>query len=226
MSREQRNVLAALAQRRKKDRENVQPIIEVLPKGARLHALVELRVGGGDDPDIEADGLRPADALALALLQDAEELALQVERHGADLVEKERAAVCLFKAADADLLGVGEGAFLVAEEFVLHQRGRDGGAIDRDQWIVLSRTVPVNGAGHHLFAGPGLALDEHRGAHPGGPGRPLFYGRRGGSFADQVAPIAPVGLFLGGAALPAPLALLDRFLDPPDQLVPEKRVLC
>ena len=46
---------------------------------------------------------------------------MHVERHIADLVEEQRAAVGLFKAPLTDLVRSGEGAFLVAEQLRLDQ---------------------------------------------------------------------------------------------------------
>ena len=74
-----------------------------------------------------------ADAGELAILQHAQDLPLQRQRHVADFVEEERAAVALLEAADALAGRAGEGAFLVAEEFALEQLLGDGGAVDRDE---------------------------------------------------------------------------------------------
>jgi hypothetical protein len=66
-------------------------------------------------------GSRAADALELALLQHAQQLGLQVERHLADLVEEQRAAVGELERAGARGDGAGERALLVAEQLALEQ---------------------------------------------------------------------------------------------------------
>ena len=62
-----------------------------------------------------------ADALELALLEDAEELGLGLQGQLADLVQEEGAAVGQLEAADPPGEGAGEGAFLVAEQLALDQ---------------------------------------------------------------------------------------------------------
>ena len=57
-----------------------------------------------------------ADAVELAVGQHAQQARLQVERHVADLVEEQRAAVGLLEAAAPRRLRAGEGAALVAEQ--------------------------------------------------------------------------------------------------------------
>ena len=61
----------------------------------------EIAVGRGDDPHVDAEGLVAADALELALLQEAQQLHLDGRRDLADLVEEQRAAVGLLEAAVA-----------------------------------------------------------------------------------------------------------------------------
>ena len=69
---------------------------------------------------------RAADAPEGLLLEEAEQLGLERGRHLADLVEEDRAAVGLLEEAPLLLLGVGEGAALVAEELALEQRAPAG----------------------------------------------------------------------------------------------------
>ena len=101
MLRQQGNVFAPLAQRHRLDREDVEAEVEILAKTAALHFLLEVAVGGGDQAHVDRAGAFFADALEIALLQHAQQLALQFERDFADLVEEQRAAVGEFEAADA-----------------------------------------------------------------------------------------------------------------------------
>ena len=123
---QQRDVLAALAQRRHRDLDRVQPEEEVLPEAARRDLRVEVGVGGRDDAHVGAPRARAADALELAGLEHAQQLGLQVQRDVGDLVEEQRAAVGQLEAADAVALGVGEGALDVAEQLALEQALRTG----------------------------------------------------------------------------------------------------
>src|SRR3989442_14467402 len=101
-----------------------------------------------------------ADARELALLEDAQELRLERERHVGDLVQEQRAACGGLELADAPLDRTREGAALVAEELTLEELVRDGRAVDRHEGSA-ARGVVVDGLGDQLLARPGLALDEH-----------------------------------------------------------------
>ena len=100
MPDEERDVLAPLPQRRQPDGEDAQAVVEVLAEAAVRHGPLEVAVGGGDDPHVHLAGPAGADALELAVLEDAEELRLDVEGELADLVEEERAPVGQLEAAD------------------------------------------------------------------------------------------------------------------------------
>ena len=110
-----------------------------------------------------ARGARLADALELPLLQHAQQLALQLERDLADLVEKQRAAVGQFEPADAVAQRAGEGALDVAEELALEQFARDRRAVDPDQRPVAAAARLVDGARDQFLAGAGFAGDQHAG---------------------------------------------------------------
>ena len=65
-----------------------------------------------------------AEPLKLALLQNAQQLGLQIERHFADFVEQNRAAVGQFEFAGTVCDRAGESALAVAEELALEQAPR------------------------------------------------------------------------------------------------------
>ena len=94
-------------------------------------------------------------------LEDAEELGLRVERHVADLVEEERAAVGQLDEAGLVPVRAGEGAAPVAEELALQEVVRDGRAVDRLEGAAPARHA-VELARRDLFARPGLAEDDAR----------------------------------------------------------------
>ena len=88
-----------------------------------------------------------------ALLQDAQELDLEGERHLADLVEEERAAVRAARSLPlVARVRAGEGAALVAEELALEQGLGDRAAVDRHERPVGSRAVRVDRARDELLA--------------------------------------------------------------------------
>ena len=133
---EQRDVLAALAQRRQVDRDDVEAVEEVLAHRPLRHRRLEVAVGGGDEPHVGLDVLRVADAPDLALLDGPQELDLQQRRDLGDLVEEQRAAVG--RGEEAHLVGdrAGERSLHVAEQLGLHQALGDRPAVDGDERLV------------------------------------------------------------------------------------------
>ena len=114
--RQQRNVLAPLAQRRHADADHVQAMVEILAEAAFAHARLEVLVGGGDDAHIRLDLLVAADPVEAALREHPQQPGLQLCRHVADFVQEQSAALGLLEPPAALLLGAGEGAPLVAEQ--------------------------------------------------------------------------------------------------------------
>src|SRR5262249_39930211 len=122
----------------------------------------EIAVGRRDDADVDLDGAIAADALHLALLEDAEELGLEPEVELPDLVEEDGAALGLLEDAAVLPDGAGERALLVAEERRLDEVLRDRAAVEDDERLALAARGVVDPVGDELLAGAGLAGDHHR----------------------------------------------------------------
>jgi alpha-D-ribose 1-methylphosphonate 5-triphosphate synthase subunit PhnL len=88
--RQQRNVLAPLAQRRQLRRDHVEAVVQVLAELAAGDRLLQVAVGGRDDAHVDLARSVAADGPHLAFLQHAQQLDLQLQRHVADLVEEQR----------------------------------------------------------------------------------------------------------------------------------------
>ena len=102
---------STLAERRQRDAEAIEAIVEIGAEAAVDQHQFEVAIGGGDDPHIGLDGFVAADALETLLLQHAQHLALHERRHVADFVEEERSAGALLELADAFAVGAGEVPF-------------------------------------------------------------------------------------------------------------------
>jgi hypothetical protein len=168
------NVLAPLAERRHVDRHDVEPIVEVLAERALAHGAPQIHVGRRQDPHIDRHGAHPAQPLDLALLQDAQELRLQVEPQGADLVEEHRAAVGELEAAELLRVRPGEGALLVAEQLRFDQRLGDRRHVDGHERLPAALAPRVDRPRHQLLAGAALAGDQHGRGRRGDLGDQLF----------------------------------------------------
>src|SRR5205823_8154084 len=90
MIRERQHVLAALAQGRNADLDDVQAVVEILPEASGAYLCGEIPVRRRDQAHVDVDVVVVAHRPDAALLDGAQELHLDVERQLADLVEEER----------------------------------------------------------------------------------------------------------------------------------------
>ncbi len=119
-------------------------------------------MGGRDHADIDLNRRGAADAIELAVLQYAQQAGLQVRRHVADFIQKQRAAVGLLEAALALGSSAGKRAALVAEELGLQQILGDGCGVDGDEGFLRTRRGLVQRAGDQLLTGTRFTSDQHR----------------------------------------------------------------
>ena len=130
---QQRDVLAAVAERRHLNDDHAEPVEEILPEALLRDLAIEIDVGRRDDADVDVHHPAGADRPYLALLQHAKQLDLQRRRGLADLVEKHRAAVRLLE----DPLGIGDRAgersTRVAEQLRLEHALRERATVDRHE---------------------------------------------------------------------------------------------
>ena len=92
--RQEWDVLGPLAERRERQREDAEPVVQVLAERLLADGLrARSRLVAAMDPNVDLPRRRSADAVELVLLQDAEELGLAVGGELADLVEEDRPPV-------------------------------------------------------------------------------------------------------------------------------------
>ena len=149
---QQGEIFLAIAQGRQMNVKHVQAEIEILPKLAVRNSLLGIFIGGREHAHVHRRFGLAAQAPDLAVLEHAQQLGLRGRRHFADFVQKERAAVGKLKAADAALGGSRESASFVPENLALHQRFRDGGAVDGHEGPVGARRKLMQCAREDLLA--------------------------------------------------------------------------
>ena len=118
-------------------------------------------MGRGDHADVDAPLLRRADRAQRACLEHAQQLRLQRERHLADLVEQQRAAIGRGEQAGVIVGRAGERALDVAEQLALEQLLGQRRAVERDERLLRARARAVDRARDRALAGAGLAGDQH-----------------------------------------------------------------
>src|SRR6267154_5957083 len=129
---ERRYVGGAFAQRLQFDWHHVETVEQILPETALLHPLLQIAMGGRDDPDIDLLRLA-ADWRHHALLEGAQDFGLHRQIHVANLVEKEGSAVGFAEGTLALGDGTGEGALDMTEELALEQIRRNCRAVERHE---------------------------------------------------------------------------------------------
>ncbi len=161
MVNQQRDVLATLAQRRKRDRQDIQPEQQVAAETALGHHGVQIMIGRDDHTHVHLDFRLTADRTHLPLLQHAQQFRLQARTDVPDLVEKKRAAVRPLKQPAHVCGGAGERALYMTEQLRIEQFLRQGTAVDRNERTACAPAGGMDGTGDHLLTGSGLSGDEH-----------------------------------------------------------------
>src|SRR5687767_10511268 len=162
MAGERRDILAALAERGQLDRDDVDPVEEVLAEAAAADLVLEIAGGGREHPHVHLPRALIADAPDLALLQHAQELRLETDRQLADLVEQERAAARLLEEPRLVGARAGERAAHVPEQLRLEERFGDRRAVDADERLAGARARAVHGARDDFLPRAALPHDQHR----------------------------------------------------------------
>ena len=156
------DVRAALAQRRQREREDGQPVVEVLSKAPLTDRRPEVLVGRGDDPHVH--GLVPGgpEAPHRALFQHFEELRLERLGQEPDLVEEDRSAVRRLEEARLGAPRVRERATLEPEHLGLEQRLGNRRAVHVHERTVRAWARTMDDACEQPLAGARLPFDQHR----------------------------------------------------------------
>ena len=214
------NVLGALAQGRNANRHNIQPEIQILAKQAMRNQLAQIPVGRSDDAHIGANRAASTNRGKFAFLQHPQKPGLRFQRHVADFVQEQGAAIGLLETARRAGSGPCKGALLMPEQLALDQFARNRRHIDRDKRTVAALAVIMQGARYQFLAGPRLAAYQHRqvGRHQARQNPVNFLHRLGAP--DQRQPFVVPG---AGQGLVARLFPRRRFrkrpLNYPDQLL-------
>ncbi len=128
------------------------------------------------------------------LFQDAQKLRLHPGLGGRDLIQKKDAAVRDLDQTRFALLRAGEGSRLVAEKLGFDHRVRQGGAVDRYEWLVGAAAHAADGLRQDFFAGARFTGDKDRHSGVGGALGFLHDARHHRSLPDDHLNLARGGL--------------------------------
>ncbi len=116
---EERNVLRALSKGWQPYGEDVQAVVEIRPELFSFDGLFEVSVGRCDNANVDADWLGSSDSFELSILKRPQQLALDLKRKVAHLIEKESPSVGQFEPPELLPERPGECPLLVSEELTL-----------------------------------------------------------------------------------------------------------
>ena len=106
------------------DGDDVEAVVEVLAEAPLGDAALQIDVRRGEDAGPERALFLGAERAEAAVLEDAQELGLELDRHLGDLVEQDRPAARELELPARAPLGAREGAALVPEDERLDERPR------------------------------------------------------------------------------------------------------
>ena len=158
---QERDIAETFAQRRKLDRDDVDPVVKIFAEAPGTCHLLKIFVGSADQTKIDLAQRAAAESLDHVVLEYAEEFGLKGQGKGCDLIEEESAAVGQFNLARAGFGGSCESAALAAEELGLDEILGKGGAVQADVWLVCARAESHDGASHQLFSRAAFAADQN-----------------------------------------------------------------
>src|SRR4029450_962498 len=116
------DVLLALAQRGDAERRDRHPVEQVLAKTTGSDVRPEIPVGRGDQLELNVARLAGPERIQLSAFENAQEVWLQLQRHLADLVEKQRPAACRLDFPDhPGAPGSREGTIDITEQLAPHE---------------------------------------------------------------------------------------------------------
>ena len=160
---DQTRQVIALAQRRQGYGEAVDTVVQVLAEAPCGNLLAQVAVGCAHQRDVDRRGARATNRGNASLLQHAQQAGLQLERHVADFVEEQGAAICLADFAYCPFLArTGKCPANVAEQLRFDEVFGNRRAVERHERAFAARTAGMKGLGEHLFANPRLPLNQDR----------------------------------------------------------------
>jgi hypothetical protein len=159
-AQQRQDVIPARPQRRNRDRDDVDPIEQVLPKRTRSNQRFQVSIGRADHSCLADDGRLATEAMEGAVVQQAQELRLERCRQVANLVQEEDAVARPFGIALMPAVCAGESATLVAEQLAFHELPGDRRAVDSHEWRARTPRDLVEKASGDLLADTALPGEQ------------------------------------------------------------------
>lgn len=180
-------IFHAFAQGGHGEADDVEAIEEVGAEEVFADHGFKVAVCGGDDPDVDGDGVEASEGLDFFFFEDAQQATLRLEWEFADFVEEQGAVGGGFDDADLAFVGTGEGALFVAEEFAFDEIFGDGGTVQRHEALATAWADVVNGTRDDFFAASRFAANEDTTVGGGDLHDDLAHLDHGGALTNEAA---------------------------------------
>src|SRR4030042_2315776 len=102
-------IISPVPQRWQFDLDGINPVKEVFPEKSLIYHILQVPVGGTDQPDVSGNSLIRSYAGALAVFYCRKKLALKMKRQIAYFIKEESAFVGQFKFPLPVFVGLGKG---------------------------------------------------------------------------------------------------------------------
>jgi hypothetical protein len=116
-------------------------VVQVKAEAAFVNELIEIVVGGGDDPAVDFPFLAFAKAADAAVFDNVQQLGLKFGRRVSDFVQVERSPIGLFDPTGGGAGGASVSAFGVPEQLRFDHVVGDGGGVDRHEAAGAARMM-------------------------------------------------------------------------------------
>lgn len=138
-----------------------EAIVQVLAEFAFADQHRQIPVSRSNDAHVDLVSVVGTQRADFAFLQHAQQLGLQGQRHVADFIEQQGAAIGRIEQTGAVTISTGERAFAVAEQFTFQQVLRERRAVLHDERLGTARPAIVNRPGNDFLASAGFTAQQH-----------------------------------------------------------------
>ena len=135
MFSQQQDIFSPFPQRRYAEFDGIDAVEQVLPETALGHPLMQVGIGGTDQPHV--DGSRLYRPQTYNLLDGCQQFGLHRERKIADFVQKERASRSDFHPSRFGFPGIRKSPLFIAEQFTFEQLFRYASQVDGHESRIL-----------------------------------------------------------------------------------------
>src|SRR5262245_23066977 len=159
---EKRNIFFSLTQWRKRNRNDIQAVIQVFAEASCSDQGIEILSSGRNEPGIDVDRRVASKPFDRAFLNRSQQFCLKCDWEFSDFVEKKTSTLGLLKPADTPRHSVSECTLFMTEQFRFQQVFGNRGTIHPHKRTITAIAELMNRVCDEFLASPGFAADQDR----------------------------------------------------------------